>query len=240
MEKYILFSPHPDDSILSMGGTILMKNQEVDFINCDIFTKKKYSIVKICPELANEVILNEEKAAMNEVGISNVLLEFEEALERKNGKLSDVLGKKITYEEIKQEAVYYELEQKIREQIEKINPSAVFVPMGCGWHRDHLIVRFCVEEIIKSKKDITLFLYEDMPYSCNEEWRKIALIEAEEKFELEEIQVNIDECIERKIEIVKLYETQLKQRDIRIMKNYWSSISESGFCERIWKVVQFR
>lgn len=235
-KKYIVLSPHPDDTCFSIGGTILKNRLEAKFINCDVFTEKKYNILNLPEDGINDIILKEETDAMRALGISNIMLGYMDVYLRKKCKLSEVFGKKFSRDHIRQESIYEQVKQSITKVINEVNPTGIFAPLGCGWHTDHLIVRIGVEEIIKTRQNLRLFLYEDMPYSANEGWLKEVLHDVEKKYHIKNYINQIDDVIESKNAIIHLYKTQVKERDIRMMNNYMSSIRKGFVCERIWEV----
>lgn len=239
-KKYLLMSPHPDDIAFSMGGMILKNNKEIEFIICDVFTEKKYNILNMTEDEAGGIIMQEEEKAVNKMQVNNMMLGYREAYTRKSCRLSDVFGKKVSKGQIAQETVYRQVKQSICKSIDKICPDIVFAPLGCGWHRDHLIVKQSVEECYKNGHDFNLYFYEDMPYSANASWLSEALYDAALHYLLEEMIIKIDDVLDDKDELLKIYKTQIKSRDIRLMHAYMESIQNNSICERFWKVKRER
>ena len=239
-KKYILMSPHPDDTCFSLSGTILKNNVNIQFVNCDVFTKKKYNILHVPEDRAYDIIIDEEAEAVRKMNIANIMLGYEDSYTRSRSKLSNILGKEISEAEIIQETIYKEVKQSICRVINDLHPDAVFAPLGCGWHKDHLIVKKSIEECFKNEEWFTLYFYEDMPYSANSSWLAKGLENACAKYILEEKIIKIDDVIEQKNELLQIYKTQIKSRDIRMMNAYMRNIKEGFICERFWKVKQER
>lgn len=239
-KKYILMSPHPDDISFSMGGMILKNNKEIEFIICDVFNEKKYNVINMTGDEAGSIIMKEETEAVKKMHINNVVLNYKDAYARKKCKLSDVFGKKVSGEQIAQEAIYEEVNQSIGRIIGRIRPDAVFAPLGCGWHKDHLIVKQAVEECYKNGHNFNLYFYEDMPYSANSVWLSEALENASLHYVLEEVIIKIDDVLDEKNELLEIYRTQIKSRDIRLMHTYMKSIQRNSSCERFWRIKQER
>lgn len=239
-KKYILMSPHPDDTCFSMGGLILKNNTEVQFINCDIFTEKNYNILHMPADTAYDLVVEEELEVVEKMQIENILLGYQDFYTRNRCKLSDVFGRKISETGITQERIYGVVKQSIFEIINSYAPDAVFAPLGCGWHRDHLIVKKSIEECFDQERGYKLYFYEDMPYSVNVSWLTKMLEDTGRKYDLEENIIKIDDVLEQKNELLKIYKTQIKSRDIRMMNAYMRSIKEGFVCERFWEVKQER
>lgn len=237
--KVMIISPHPDDTCFAIGGIILKHTDQMDFINYDVFSNKIYNINKTSSENIKRYILEEEDKAMMELGLHNLYLDYEEAYLRLKCKLSDIMGKKIEKDEILNNPIFYSLSISIKAIIFEHNPDCLIIPMGCGWHVDHLLVKYCILELIsKENIEVRLFFYEDMPYSCNKIWYKDALDELKRDFVLEEYIINIDDYLEKKLNIMNIYETQLKKRDIRLIKEYIQNILPGCACERIWEAFK--
>lgn len=238
-KKNIIMSPHPDDTCFSLGGTIL-KHTDIQFINCDVFTKKKYNIANVPEDIVYNVIMEEEAKAVRKMHIANIMLEYKDAYTRSKCKLSDIFGKETSEAEVMRETIYQAVKPSIHRIIRNLQPDAVFAPLGCGWHMDHLIVKKSIEECFNSENPFTLYFYEDMPYSANPVWLAKGLEETGERYILEEKIIRIDDVIEQKNEMLEMYKTQIKPRDIRMMNAYMRSIEQGFVCERFWKVKQER
>lgn len=234
-KSYIVFSPHPDDCAFALGGTTLLKRQEHNIMNCDVFSDKEYNILGLDGD-AKEVIAKEEETVMMALGVLNTELGFTDARKRSNVRLRELFGSERSDLQVKQTYPYEDVKQSMEALIDKTKPYGIYVPLGCGWHIDHLIVRNCALEIWKQRKDMELYLYEDMPYSSNDEWREQVLKSLDTQYKLTEVINDIENVHEKKLEILSMYKSQIKGRDIRLMNKYMQGIKEGCICERMWKV----
>lgn len=233
---YIVFSPHPDDCAFALGGTILLKGQEHNISNCDVFSDKDYNILGLDEE-AKAIIKKEEETVMTALGICNIELGFTDARKRSNVRLRELFGSERSDRQVQESNVYNDVKQSMKALIDKTKPFGIYVPLGCGWHIDHLIVRNCALEIVKQQNnDMEVYFYEDMPYSGNDKWRKQILDKLCTQYILTEEIIDIENVHEKKCEILGMYKSQIKGRDIRLMDQYMYGIREGCVCERIWKM----
>lgn len=231
--KVLIVSPHPDDACFSLGGYIL-KNHGADITVWDVFSQQEYSVADNNKTDAKEQIKREEEAVMSALDISLVMEGLPEAGLRGYARLSDILN--FSFADFKEKQLGEKVYDRFDYLADKINPDIIFIPLGCGAHVDHLIAR----EVIldwrhKHQNSVRLFLYEELPYGLNTDWMKKALDSCTCK--LKESFIEIDGLTDRKAEIMSLYKSQIKDREIRAVITHSGSLIQGHNIERIWEAV---
>ncbi len=231
--KVLIVSPHPDDACFSLGGFIL-KNHEADITVWDVFSEQEYSVAGSNETDAKEQIKREEEAAMQALDVSLVMDDMPEAGLRGYARLSDILN--FSFADFKEKQLGEKVYDRFDYLAEKINPDIIFIPLGCGAHVDHLITREVVLDWWhRQRKNVRLFLYEELPYGLNKAWMNQALESYPCK--LKESFIEIDDFTHRKAEIMSLYKSQIKDREIRAVITHSGSIIQGHNIERIWEAV---
>lgn len=232
-KKILIVSPHPDDATFSLGGYML-KNKEDSIIVWDIFSKQDYSI---CAEKHNAEgqILKEERQAMKEFGLEVILEGLPEAGLRGYKRLSDILNQALTKE--KDGNIFDQVKQGFSIVMETVKPEVLYLPLGCGRHIDHLLARESVLEWWEQRgKREAVFLYEELPYSLNSGWVDHALDECM-SHNLKEYSIDVSGMLEKKTEIMALYKSQIKEREVKNMVRHACNISKGKIIERVWRVT---
>jgi hypothetical protein len=233
--RVLLLSPHPDDICFSLGGSII-SNKTFEIMVCTIFTKKKYNIRKMDISDVQQKVIEEEKDVISSLGVKYTSFSCEDAAMRTNQKLSKLMGPNINWPQEKklQKSSLEKTKNHISLLIDNYSPEYLGIPMACGWHIDHLIVR---ESISYNEylKNIHMFFYEDMPYSCNSLWLNNAIQEIQQSFIIEPYLLNIEKVIDHKIKLCSLYYSQVKDRDIKNIINY-ACDNYKVPSERIWNI----
>jgi LmbE family N-acetylglucosaminyl deacetylase len=107
--------------------------------------------------------------------------------------------------------------------------SLVLAPIGCGDHIDHRMVNRIASTYLAEHSDITMGFYEDLPYAAE-------LSESEIASKVKDVcgkrlkPVVVGGDIGAKLELLRVYESQLDNTQIECVRNYWNR--QGG--ERIW------
>lgn len=147
MEKIIFISPHHDDAVFSCPGLIqraVQKGKSVEIIT--VFSDTR--------ETTHER-REETRRACQVLGIQSVDWGMKDALVRhptRDVLFADILAEDETLAELR-----HMMKTVLMEQ-----PNTLFcIPLGVGWHIDHLLVFEAALEVFPQEK---LFFYEDAPY----------------------------------------------------------------------------
>mgnify|MGYP000694294208 CR=1 FL=1 len=218
----LIISPHLDDAILSLGGFLsLMQN-----LNCKVITifNTAWSIDKDIKEWKSITKKNlaEEKKAMRELRCDFKFLNYPEALLRGYIRWNDALDLK------KDKKLFEKITRDLLPEVEKYDN--IFLPRGIGKHVDHLLIREMFTAIPKSQNSI--FFYEDLPYSCYEEF---------EEYDKEmNILIDISRVINIKTKLLNIYKSQLDMDTIEMVEQHSLKLGRKGRnCERIWKLLEY-
>ena len=121
------------------------------------------------------------------------------------------------------------------EIIEELQPTWVGVPLGCGGHIDHILVRNAVLETLGSYKNMKIFIYEELPYATNSRWvRRAKENSIFLNHQTKEKLLDISEYVEDKRALLRIYKSQLEEKGCQDIINHAMKITEKGAAERIW------
>ncbi|MFH1365379.1 MAG: methyltransferase domain-containing protein [archaeon] len=231
MNKIIIFSPHCDDSILSLGGSIregiLGKDIEVHTVfsisNYTILGRNFENIVKTT-KIRNE----EERKVMNLLKIKNYLWGYKEfPIRRKLKNKKNIFSKKLEYSIEK--LLIKELKKRIEHIIAK-NKKAIFLfPLSLGHHKDHIIITSIGLSFLR--KIDKIFFYEDQPYAGEYSLKKIKSHATKLNKGLKPTLLPVNN-LSKKIRILKKYKSQLDAEDV--FYSYFHTQRRKG--EVIWGI----
>lgn len=242
-EIVLLVSPHCDDACFSLGASIL-KNSDKEIIIWDIFTVQSYTILKDDAEVAKKRIIKEEKTFQKKTGTSIIMEGLLDAYLRGYKRLSSILLSNI--EQImalnSDKKVYEDILDGFERVYSEIKPDFIGLPLGCGAHIDHLIVREAGLCILKKMKELdkkNIFFYEELPYSLNKRWLNNVLKEFEIRgINLKPHYLPVDGYLYKKYELVNLYKSQIKKEESERLIEYARELREGSANERIWLISE--
>jgi len=234
--KIFLISPHPDDIALSLGCTIIKNHELYDFYIWDVYTNKKYNKLLLNITQTIDQVKKEEFNVWQNFSINLIYDKYDDAQLRKNSNLGQILGSSIEERASIEydEKLIHDVEIRYQNLITIIKPDYIGVPIAIGNHIDHIIM----QEIALSNSKYNLFFYEDMPYSINLQWYKRGIEKLYNKLSLYEYNVDIAQLdLQNKLVLLAQYKSQLTQRDLRLIRNYYEErFNEQQIYEKIWLV----
>lgn len=186
MSIVIVVAPHPDDETLGCGGTILRHIHNGDCVYWLIVT----SINEINGFTAQEV--SEREKEINRV--------------RNCYQFQNVLHAGIFTTQVDQESSK-ELVRKISDIFREINPNIVYMPFKGDIHSDHKVIFDAVSSCTKSFRYSSIqrvLCYETISET------DFSIDPTETKFS-PNVFIDITDYIDQKIEIMKLYKTEIKE-----------------------------
>jgi LmbE family N-acetylglucosaminyl deacetylase len=157
--RAIIISPHLDDAVFSCGGAITQMVKEGPVLVINIFTRY-LSDIKFHGIVMGNERQQEEKSAANFLGYESRNLDELDAIYRHKTyqKISNIF-----YPPIEEDMQWLPfLRQKIFEIIGEVDYQEIYIPLGIGWHVDHILTNLVFEPMFCDPK---LFFYEDTPYS---------------------------------------------------------------------------
>lgn len=195
MSKVIIISAHPDDETLGAGGTLLRHKEHGDEINwlivTDVFENEGFS---------NERVLSRKL----EIDMVSKLFSFNNVY-------------KLGYPTMKlNDTILFDIVNKISNIFQKLKPEIIYVMNRSDAHSDHRIVFDAVMSCTKS------FRYPSVKkvlmYECLSE-TEFAPTLPERVFQPNYF-VDISDFIEKKIEIMKIFHSELGEHPFpRSVKN---------------------
>ena len=232
-ESILIVSPHLDDACYSLGGA-LYKLQALkviwDIYSQSTFTNQKYLILIGDRE-------KEEEEFCAKICAKSILSNLPDAHSRGYTHVSEYLNSSIeniinddSREDVKSLVKNYKTIKY------KYNPTIIGIPMASGCHMDHLKVReLMINYVLNYETDKAIFFfYEDLPYSSNSKWLEKELNYLANYFVLRPIRIDISDVIEEKFKLLKIYNSQISQRDIDQIISYSKSFEEGKNYEQIW------
>ncbi|MEK7543028.1 MAG: PIG-L family deacetylase [Patescibacteria group bacterium] len=216
---YVVLSPHLDDAILSLGG--FLATHEYPSTVITFFTKKPSNSTStewdkssgfINSNDAISLRLEENRQALNGIGVKIINLQYEDFQYRAKPDDTTALQNKIT--------------QDIAKLIPSIKSSGQLAIVGPAFYGneitnpDHVIIHKAFMDVVKqnlNNPDVQFFLYEDLPYAIKFEHDGENLKDylnqtyEDSGIEFEEKQIALEENILTKKEgLISAYKSQVK------------------------------
>ena len=251
--RSIFLSPHPDDAVLSCGGTIyqLAENGYRPIV-ITVFGGYRPSGVPLS-EFARSLHIrwqlgedapvarrDEDRAACDRLGAMLIHLPFADAIYRIE-PTSSLSAPRYLYDS--EEAIFGPVhEPNIIEQVAEALQSKlrlagssvrVFVPLTAGRHVDHIITRAAAERL-----RLDVIYYEDYPYA--EKPEQLARILGDADYQSETVELS-DEALQAKIDAFLCHRSQIStfyQDDVEVaqrMRAYAEAVGAGQPAERYWR-----
>ncbi len=235
MNKCIFISPHFDDICFSMSGLL----QNLDNFNktiINVFTNSCYIRRMSMPymdqfkrmQIISDIRNNEDIIFCNKYNIKQI-----------NLGLFETSSKTIINNEQKDADILSKIENVIDFNEEQL----IFVPMGIGYHEDHIQIFNIFKNLITEKENIKskLVLYEDLPYSHIRSDRyfrigKLSNFLICNGFKNHKIHLKRKQILEKRKDIM-LYESQHKYKNyknVRIQRYFVRSSILPHAIESLW------
>ena len=246
--RSIFLSPHPDDAVLSCGGTIyqLAQNDQRPIV-ITIFggdqpadaplsefarsLHTRWQLSDNAPTLRRE----EDRAACDRLNAYLINLRFADAIYRIDPITQRHLytSEEAIFGDVRDPVIIDEVTETLRARIARTSPARLFVPLTAGHHVDHLIVRAAAERLGGE-----LIYYEDYPYA--EDAAKLAHVWGNDEWSPESIALS-DEALRAKIDAFVQHRSQIStfyRNDEEVaqrIRAYAESIGQGQPVERFWR-----
>ena len=161
----LVLSPHPDDAALSLGSAIAHRHWgECTVVN--VFSDQRYSLLS-GTDIGD--ILDEDEAALRELGAEAIMLGLPEADVRLHRRPSELMGYRAENLARSADSVVLPLVLgALRDHLMRSAPSVVCIPLAVGGHVDHVLVReaalVLLREMAYGGIPSRWCFYEDLPY----------------------------------------------------------------------------
>ncbi|MBL0348911.1 MAG: PIG-L family deacetylase [Elusimicrobia bacterium] len=156
--RAVFLSPHLDDAVFSCGGLLARLAKTGPVLVLNLFTEFPRPIKNRGIVLGSERY-KEEVAAARLLGFESRRLGEPDAVYRDPAYES--LGNLFRPPQTSDEAGFPALREKVDGALKGIVFNALYVPLGIGWHVDHVLTHRLIE---KTSLGTRLIYYEDAPY----------------------------------------------------------------------------
>jgi LmbE family N-acetylglucosaminyl deacetylase len=228
----VILSPHSDDAALSLGGVLCRKIIECPTSLITIFGRTNYlqrSAFQADHESVTTLRKFEDLSFAKSVGVNLHYLDFPEAGLRYGPSFEKVFADKIQTDD----CIPSNLPLVIQQIIERENPKYIYIPLGIGLHRDHLIVNRLSRMIAPHDIPFCIY-YEDLPYAGYLSEGQILKHVNALHSRAEPIYVPIDNVITEKLEKLSLYRSQIRDVDQAIVRFHANRWEKDRYYERVW------
>ncbi len=207
-EGITIISPHLDDAILSLGGTIIKyANTPIHVQN--VFSQSRYlKSGHVDKEEASNIRLLEEKSIQKDLPITINFLGFEDWTIRGYSEWNSKVSESQKY----LSEVFSKIQNNSNENYR------ILLPLGIGQCVDHQIL--CDYRVKDS------LYYEDLPYAAYPELAKFTN-------NMQPHPIKISRFIDKKRELMKKYESQISKKEIDLIETYCINKNGESY-ETLW------
>lgn len=227
--KNIIFSPHPDDAVLSCGG--LIKILAGDIMVVTVFSGNYKGLTdwdKVCGfnvgQNPIETRRQEDERALAKLGCNNY-----NHCDYLQESSFDLMADSDSFERFSPGAdLFGFLEKFIKKQKAVEN---IYLPMGIK-HPDHIRLRKAFVDLVKKKNpsEYNIYFYEDFPYLVDKKEYNKSFQEVKKDFSLKPQLINISPVLKDKVLGISQYKSQIRpifgSKDIAQIKK--SLLSSNG------------
>ncbi|MCQ2562621.1 MAG: PIG-L family deacetylase [Alphaproteobacteria bacterium] len=219
--KKVIISPHMDDAALSMGGSILQNTSQIKIITLCASNWTLEGISSDSDKITS-IRRAEEQQFINKINAEFVFCNLPEATMRGYNDWT------LKCDLNKDKSLFKKIICIINENTNL--DDEIYLPAAIGEHVDHTLVF----ETIKYLNNKNIRIYEDLPYATyggtTERIEKIR-----KTYQLTEQLTDITTQIDKKVDCLQIYTSQLTQEDITNVKKYAQNIrKDKKFYERTW------
>lgn len=182
-KNILVFAPHPDDEILGVGGTILQNIKEGNEVYVCLVTK---GCEPIFPTDSVQKVQTEARTCYKKAGVKEAFF-----LDLPAAMLDTIPS--------------FEINEKIIDVVEKVQPDEVYIPHSGDMHKDHQIVVDAVMVACRPKYSFApkrIYAYETLSET---DWN---LPNVGNAF-IPNVFKDISDVLNEKIQLIKLYQSQL-------------------------------
>lgn len=215
----LILSPHCDDAPFSMGASLLAHTFGSNVDVHVVFSVSRHTRLTDGPRTTKEVthLRKEEESRVGSLaGYIPTFWDLPEPSVRRSG----VLGRDIfnRHAVIRDDAVWPNVVGAFRQRLAGHSWQIVFIPLGCGGHIDHRIVRDAAIDYFASLSgEQCLGFYEDLPYAGYLPLDNVDRLVKEMPRQLAPCPI-AEEFVHAKIALLMCYRSQLSHADLRAVR----------------------
>lgn len=231
--EHVFISPHPDDVVLSIGGLVAQCSRRGE----------RAQVVTVCAGLPAgsaqgymQARLDEDRAALAELGATQVLLPLLDAIYRQPAYAT---AQRLFGEPLASDGLTAELVVTLQTLSATLGPAVYYFPLAVGGHVDHQVV--CSAGFQLAAAGFEVRFYEDLPYALRAGAlaSRVAAAALSQIVELHEVTADFP----RKLRAAQAYRSQIaplfgsEAAMFEGLLRYSLSLSEvGGRCvERLWR-----
>lgn len=228
MATKVVISPHCDDALLSLGGTMLKwRRSSHDVLVITLFGTCGWSVEPEA-DLAelSEVNRAEEAAALRAADVGSICLTHPEVLLRGYDEWNAPPKKA-------DQVLCQRLAADIMDHVPA--GAEVFAPLAIGSHTDHVVTHRAVLAATDTlaQRGCKVSWYEDVPYVWYEPLITTVTVGG---VKLKPLAQDVTEEFMRKCKLLRMYKSQIGPSEISKVREYAGRITEDGtFRERTWQ-----
>jgi LmbE family N-acetylglucosaminyl deacetylase len=249
----LVFSPHPDDAPLALGGTLALRTFERPIV-FDVFTVSNWIARGLMPRTLSHVTrtrIGEERLAARILDYAPVFAGFWEITMRYHERLAvDGYKKKeraVMFGEfpgLRTEAEHDAILRSLEQAALAISPMRIYAPLAVGRQSDHLYLRDRILEIVPRLERMCdeIVFYEDQPYSTYDTSDAREVAESLRLPLVPEL-TDITETFELKMQAIAAHASQFTraENEGRLLEYARRTAYEGGLpngrlAERVWKL----
>ncbi len=230
----LILSPHADDAAFSLGGILHLGLLRVPVTLLTLFGKSNYlehGGFQPGWESATQTRRAEEEAFAARLGLDLDFRTLPEAALRESIE-GDRLFASGAAEQLKD---FPELFETLSASMRDAQLETVWIPLGLGCHRDHLLVQRTATRIAETLS-LACCYYEDLPYAHWLSERSIRRHAEAIDRRIRPVFVAVESVIERKMEALGLYPSQVSGRHLDAVEAYARRWSRTEARERVWTI----
>jgi LmbE family N-acetylglucosaminyl deacetylase len=228
----LILSPHADDAAFSIGGLLHLGALGGPVTLLTIFGASNYlehGGFQSDWESVMRVRQAEEEAFAARLKLNLDFRALPEAAMREAGEGDKLFASSLG----EQLADFPALPETLAGPMRDAKVRTVWIPLALGGHRDHLLVHRAATRIAETLPAVRCY-YEDLPYADQLPERSIRRHAAAVDRRLRPVFVPIESVIERKMEALNLYPSQVSARHRDAVEAYARRWSRTEARERIW------
>ena len=189
--KILVLAPHADDETLGMGGTIFLKREQGHKVFVAILTGHGGGKHPIWSPEHWEKVRAEARQAATILNISKLIFK-----ELPSACLDNLPN--------------WQINEVVSNLIQEIEPEELYIPFSYDLHKDHNAISYAARVAARPYLDNSRFIKRILAYEILSETH-LNYSNINESFE-PNVFVNISKTLEKKLEAMKKYKSQLQQK----------------------------
>jgi LmbE family N-acetylglucosaminyl deacetylase len=227
--RVLVLEPHMDDAILSVGGVMLQRRAECEFLLVTVATQSLASSYRgrdrefFDIQTVSNLRKAESEMVARLVWGRHIPLDLREATLRYNPQ-----NWTLEWFQRHEQAVYAYLEHgagegelelwtsAIAKVIEDLDPEEIWMPLGIGVHVDHQLTRHACLNVLRTNPELVeqrvVRFFQDVPYAANFPHHTAIVLQAmrDAGVKLEEERLDVTDVKQEKYHLLSVYLSQWK------------------------------